>query len=287
MEVTAEQLKAAGVSEEMLAQLGAQGFKGQAWVLYDTVASASYLVGGLEPNIGQVNAIGSQNPAINAQGEMGFFDQGRTRNAPGVFYTNMDLDGQLSYGMEVWAIYLSTMFPTIRLWLDDGAGGFLSAFHRTTKLAEAILHYSSMAVRLGQEFDQILAPAHKYGSGGHLVSSDLVTNPQNSMPSRQSVLVLPEPIEMPRTQNLSVRVNLSAEALTTIGNNAAPGVGLSMANIAETLVDQGGNNVNIDVRELPYATQVGFIGRRIKRTQYGQVGGGKVQPPPGALNHTG
>ncbi|MFW5921026.1 MAG: hypothetical protein ACOCUS_04245, partial [Polyangiales bacterium] len=171
MYIDEQKLKEAGVTEEQIAALGAQGFKGQAWILYDTIASRSYLLGGDEPNLDQQFAIGSQAPAITRAGTMHWFDQGRTRNNPGVWYCNMDVNAQLSYGMEVHAIYLSVMFPTERLWLDDGAGGFVSAFHRVTKLAEAILHHSAMHVRLGQEFDQILAPAHKYGSGGHLIAS--------------------------------------------------------------------------------------------------------------------
>lgn len=273
MEITEQQLRDCGVPEEVIAAIGAQGFKGQPWLLYDTIAASSYLLGGIEPNIGQVFAIGTNGPAITQQGTMGFFDQGRTRSNPGVFYTNMDQQATLAYGMEVWAIYLSVMVPTIRLWEDDGAGGFASVFHRVTKLAEALLHFGAMHVRLGQEFDQILAPNSKFGGAGHLVSSDLLANPINGLPHRQHTMVLPEPIEMPRTQNLSVEIELAPEAQTLIGTSTAPGVGLSMPRIGETLVDAGGNNVAIDVADLPYATQVGLIGRRIKHTQYGQTAG--------------
>lgn len=275
MELSPQQLQAMGMTPAQVAALGAQGFKSQAWMLYDTVASQSFLIGGVEPNLGQVNALGTSGPAVNRQGELNYFDAGRTRNNPGVAYTNMDSNSTLAYGMEVWAIYCTVLFPSLRSLLDDGGGGLVVPFPRAVRLAEAIINHAVIAVRLGQEFDQVLAPSHKFGSGGAFVSgSDLVANPINGLPGRQNVMVLPEPIEMPRTQNLSVKQTLSPEAIAFLGNAAAPGVGLSLPPVTTTFLDGGGNAVAIDVPELPYAVQIGLIGKRIKHTQYGQTAGG-------------
>ena len=275
MELSREQLESMGVTPAQLTAVGAQGFKSQAWMLYDTVASKSFLVGGDEPNIGEQDAIGTNAPAISTAGEVGFFDQGRTKSNAGVFYTNMDVSGSLSYGMEVWGIYVTVLMPSLRLIEDDGAGGIIVPFPRVSRLGEALINGAVMSVQLGQEFEQILAPNHKFGSGGaYITGGDFLQNPVNGLPTRQNVMVLPEPIEMPRTQNIGCKMQLSGEALKFIGNGNDPGVGLSLPPVITTFTDAGGNAVQIDVAEMPFGLQVGLIGKRIKHVQYGQTAGG-------------
>src|SRR5262245_61847320 len=82
-------------------------FKSQPWILFDTVASSSFLFGST------VFQIGAQLPAIDAMGQMVFFNAPGRSTAATPVYTNLDQPGQLSYGMEVWAIYLHFMMPTM------------------------------------------------------------------------------------------------------------------------------------------------------------------------------
>ena len=83
-------------------------FKAQPWIVYDTVAAYSFLLG--EDRQG-LTAINAGDAAINARGEMLFFtSQGRTK-AKCPWYTNLELAGQLAYGFEAWQVYCELRMP--------------------------------------------------------------------------------------------------------------------------------------------------------------------------------
>ena len=147
-----------------------QQFKTQPWTLFDTVAAKSFLLGdGSADGL----AIGGQTPAISRAGEIIFFAGAGGRNqATMPWFTNMDLQGQLAYGMEVWQIYLAFYFPAFTptqnigydLTTDGGVPG-------TLKLMEAILNYGVLELDLGQE-DQTSWPCSRFGAGGGLTASN-------------------------------------------------------------------------------------------------------------------
>jgi len=248
---------------------GAQGFKGQPWVLYDTVAAWSFLAGDSSDD---GLAKGSRNPAVSAKGELAFFQE-RSRSAVGEAYTNLDQPGQLSYGMEVWGIYFAVMLPiTATFATDDGTGN--SVYHQMAKLAECLLNGAALLVDLGQE-EQTAFHALRFGAGGGLQiqGSNTILNVNNGEPFRQHMMVFPEPIEMPRTQNFVATLELSPEALDLIGTVATPGVGIPLPAISFVTTPFGeGTATTVTKRELPYMAQLGFVGRRVKKTQYGQLG---------------
>lgn len=253
-----------------------KNFKSQPWVLFDTVAAFSFLRGDTRP-IGL--AIGSQTPAISANGEIVFFQGGGRTQANYPWYTNLDISGQLSYGFEVWQIYLLIAFPVMGLGSSvdpnantapDGVG----AVSTTIRLAEAIINFGVLDFELGQE-NQTRWPLTRFGAGGglHLASTFLV-NPQNSEQQQANILGLPEPIEMPRTQNLAVKIRLAAEVLDLIGTVAAPGVGSPLLNqniVVDVIPGEPPTPVIVSRTPPPYAIQLGLKGRRIKNTQYGQI----------------
>ena len=94
---------------------------------------------------------------------------------------------------------------------------------------------------------------------------------------------LPEPIEMPRTQNLNAKIRIAAEALPIIGASGGTGVGSPL----QPYVYNTDNATSVNLPQLPFATQLGLVGRRVKKTQYGQIPGqtpGAMTPPaPGAI----
>jgi hypothetical protein len=241
-------------------------FKSQPWILYDTIVSTQFLLGAT------VNAIGSAGPAISSSGEMNFFNsQGRNR-AVMPWYTNQDLSGQLSYGLEVWQIYLSFQFPTFTPTqnqgydLSDNAG-----VPPTVKLAEAILNFGMLEMDLGQE-NQLAWPLTRFGAGGGLAvnAGTVAVTAQNSIPQNANVMKLPEPIEMPRTQNISAKIRLAPECFPLIGSPAAPGVGAALSPYQYGILT-GETPVVVPLAQLPFALQLGLVGRRIKKTQYGQI----------------
>jgi hypothetical protein len=241
-------------------------FKSQPWVLFDSIVSPSFLMGS------PVNAIGATTPAISSSGEMMFFNSpGRTRaNMP--WYTNLDTPGILSYGLEVWQIYLSFEFPAFPptqnvgfdLSLNPGVPG-------TIKLMEAILNFGALDMTLGQE-NQTVWPLSRFGAGGGLAMSASVAAVvgQNSQPQSMNVMKLPEPIEMPRTMNIDAKIRLAPEIFALIGNPVAPGVGSPLTpyiyGIATTEVP-----VDVPLAQPPFKIQLGLVGRRVKKTQYGQL----------------
>lgn len=242
-------------------------FKSQPWVLFDTVVARSFLLGDTTNGL----AVGSQTPAISSNGEIVFFAGGGRTTANLPWYTNLDLQGQLSYGFEVWQMYLFLAFPMGPLTLNNDFSEPVAALNLpnvppTVRLAEAIVNFGVLEFELGQE-NQTRWPLHRFGAGGGLhVNATGFANVQNSEQQQGNVLALPEPIEMPRTQNLNVKIRLAAEILALIGTVAAPGVGAALATVDYTI-----DTVATTLTLPPYAIQLGLKGRRIKNTQYGQI----------------
>jgi hypothetical protein len=241
-------------------------FKSQPWIVYDTVAAYSFLLG--EDRQG-LNAINTSGPAINARGEMLFFSStGRTK-AQCPWYTNLELVGQLAYGFEAWQVYCHFGFPP---WpadadLTDDAPSDVGNQSPPSLLAQILIQFSVLELTLGQE-PQMQFPLHKFGSGGGLYLSGASGGvvPQNSLPQAGNVLKLPEPIEFPRTQNVDAKIRIAPEVHAVIGSPASPGVGCAIAD-QKVLIGKDQN----EVPPLPYTVQVGLIGRRVKKTQYGQT----------------
>lgn len=249
-------------------------YKGQPWILFDTIVAKSFLVGDTSAD---GIAIGSNIPAINAQGEMIFFNAPGRNNSNTPWYCNLDQQATLSYGLEVWGAYLLLAFPTMPPVQNIGYD-FTSnpGVPGTVKLAEAILNFSVIELELGQE-NQTRFPATRFGAGGGLfVNSGTVTVlAGNAMPQGANVLVFPEPIEMPRTQNLAAKLRMSPAAMAIIGAPApgVPGVGTALSPYAYG-VSGGETPVVNNLAQLPFSVQLGLIGRRIKMTQYGQIPAG-------------
>jgi hypothetical protein len=243
-------------------------FKSQPWQLFDTIAARSFLLGDGTNGL----AIGSQVPAISANGEIIFFQSsGRTRaNMP--WYTNLDVAGQLAYGFQVWQIFVNIMFPLTPAGQSVDPQSLVGGVPGPTRLAEAILNFGVLSLNLGQE-DQIEWPLSRFGAGGGLAVVAGAGGPvaaTNSMPQSANVMKLPEPIEMGRTQNLSAKIKLAPEVFAIIGSVAAPGVGQPLSTYSYTTVlDEVPTVVQ---RQLPpFAIQLGLVGRRVKNTQYGQL----------------
>ena len=114
-------------------------------------------------------------------------------------------------------------------------------------------------------------PVHRFGAGGGYFQNGAfgVGVGQNAAPDNGNVLKLPEPIEIARTQNLTAKIRLAPEILATIGTNLAPGVGDPILPNYAYDSDKG----EVQLITPPYTVQVGLIGQRIKKTQYGQVPG--------------
>lgn len=246
-------------------------FKGQPWILFDTVASASFLLG--DPN---GLAIGTQTPAISRAGEIVFFSAGRNISSTPQL-TNMDVNAQLAYGMEIWQIYLMLAFPIVTPNQNDGFSAETDAgVAPTEKLAECLINYGILDMDLGQE-QQVSFPCTRFGSAGGLKISNSIASAsvQNSPPDNANILKLPEAIECPRTQNLRARIRIAPEAFPMIGTVAAPGVGSPRQPYAFTYLPEGPEPqpITVQLPELPYAVQLGLVGRRVKFTQYGQIPG--------------
>jgi hypothetical protein len=253
-------------------------FKSQPWVLFDTIASKSFLMG---DSTADGLAIGSQIPSISSAGEITFFQSsGRTR-ATMPWYTNLDVAGQLAYGLQVWQIYLNIVFPTMpnrATTIQDLAtvGPAQGPIPTTIRLAEAILNFGVLSMNLGQE-NQAEWPLSRFGAGGGLAlatggsgsgpGNGGMALASNSIPATANVMKLPEPIEMGRTQNLSAKIKLAPEVFDLIGSIAAPGVGSKLGNYFMELPGP----VLVNRAMMPFQVQLGFVGRRIKDTQYGQV----------------
>jgi hypothetical protein len=243
-----------------------ENYKSQPWVLYDTVASSSFLLGSA------VNAIGATTPAISEAGEITWFNSAGRTKALMPWYTNMDTPGRLAYGIEVWQVYVRLIFPTMPMVSSVNpnppvAAPTLLTVPPTTRLAEAILLHSVLEMELGQE-QQWQWPTSQFTAGGGLVdSASSTSNVNNGFQVNSNVMRLPEAIQMPNGQNIAARLRLSSEVRNLIGNVTSPGVG------APLLPQQVTTDAVPTVRGCtlpPYAIQLGLVGRRVKFTQYGQ-----------------
>lgn len=245
-----------------------QKFKSQPWVLFDTVASTSFLVGD------SVEAFGQNTPAISRAGEIDFFQSSSRLAASMPWYTNMDKPAQLSFGMEVWAIYVALLFPKVPSGATFGSAGELAtasdAFGPSSVqvLAAAIVNFGVLTIRLGQE-PQCDWPIHKFPQGGGYEGGAGFDSISNAIPAGANICRLPEPIEMPNMQNISAKIQLAPEAMLTIGNPLAVGAGGPLDPYVATTT--GESPITVDYP--PYAIQLGLVGRRIKETQYGQIAG--------------
>ena len=139
-------------------------FKSQPWIVFDTIAARSFLVGETRNTF---FAFGTNIPAINARGELIFFAAGRTEvSAP--WYTSTELVGQLSYGFEAWQVYLHLGLPGMPTAASNNPsegfnwGGEIPG---TMHLAKALINFGVLELDLGQE-EQLAFPCHRFGSGG-------------------------------------------------------------------------------------------------------------------------
>lgn len=244
-------------------------FKSQPWILFDSVVAKSFLLGDTSAN---GLAVGSQSPAVSAAGEIVFFNSTGRTTANYPWYTNFDVSGQLMFGLEVWQIYFQLAFPAMPLiasYTQDvpGAAPTLLNPPPTTRLAEAIVNFGVLEMNLGQE-NQLRWPLHRFGAGGGVRDNSNATSlVSNSDQQESNVLKLPEPIEMPRTQNLDAKIRLAPEVFALIGTVATPGVGAPLGT-ANYLVAAADTNA---LQLQPYMLQLGLVGRRVKKTQYGQI----------------
>lgn len=249
-------------------------FKGQPWIVFDSVVSPSFLIGENRPPF---FAIGTDGPAITRAGELIFFSAGRTR-AQLPWYTNLDLSGQLSYGFRAWGVYVHFGFPILAERQSPRPdSGVEFQLNHATILASLLINFGVLRLNLGQE-EQSDWPLHRFGSGGGVVTSGFGGGValQNAIPQAANVQKLPEPIEIPRTQNLDAKIRLAPEVFTTIGTNAIPGVGCPLGPAPDfgyelDIVGVDGKGREVELPWAPYLIQVGLIGERIKKTQYGQV----------------
>lgn len=248
---------------------GIPQYKGQPWILFDSVVSTSFLVGDTTHP-----AIGTNLPAISSIGEIIFFNAPGRNNSTTPYYTNLDVQSMLSYGLEVWGAYLIIQLPVMppvqNIGYDFTANPGVPG---TVKLAEAILNFSVIDLELGQE-NQTRFSTTRFGAGGGLsVNAGTVsTLAGNSLPENANVMKFPEPIEMARTQNLAAKIKLSPEAMAIIGTVAAPGVGQPMSPYLYG-ISGGEVPVTATLPQLPFKLELGLIGRRVKLTQYGQIPG--------------
>ncbi len=247
------------MADEQLGQ-----FKSQPWIVFDTVAARSYLLGEDRP---EFRAFGTPGPAITASGELLFFSAGRTQPVS-PWYTSTELVGQLSYGFEAWQVYVAFNMPPYPA-INQGAPGIGGTGFRSpvNALVQTILNFSVLQMKLGQE-EQMSWPLIRFGSGGgfYMTNSAGASSVQNGWPQEGNVIALPDAVMIARTQNVDAKILIAPEAHSIIGTNALPGVGTNLGDIAVEL-----ETGVVAVPELPFTIQVGLIGKRVKKTQYGQV----------------
>jgi hypothetical protein len=249
-----------------------KAFKSQPWMLFDTIAAHSFLIG--DPSQ-DAKAVGGDNPAISASGEIVFFQAGGRTRATMPWFTNLDVQGQLAYGLQVWQVALKLAFPAMQNAqnLDPNADDPVGV-PTTVRLAEAILNYAVLQLNLGQE-EQIEWPVTAFGAGGGLSiqgggGEGGISGVNNSQPQSMNVMKLPEPIEMVRTQNLSAKIRLAPQVFEIIGTAAAVGVGAPLAPYTFQINNEEPPDT-VSRRLPPYSIELRLIGRRVKATQYGQL----------------
>lgn len=250
-------------------------FKTQPWTLYDTVASHSFLLGDVD-----TPAIGSSDPAINGAGELVFFGAGRTKVSQPQL-TNFDKSGELSFGMWVYQIYLMLLMPLVRAEPNNNVPGEAAGMSGPDMLSQAIINWSAMILDLGQE-EQMHWPTHRFGAGGGLADQTVggttgsVSTPQNGLQVSINVLKLPEPIAMVKGDPVSARIKIAPFVHALIGTVAAPGVGWPLVDYKYSITvpaDPPEPPVVYDLPMPPFGVQLGLQGKRVKRTQYGQIPG--------------
>lgn len=254
-----------------MAEASPKSFKSQPWILFDDVVANSFLLGDTSSD---GLAQGTTIPAISANGEMVFFNAPGRNAASTPWFTNLDQQSTLSYGFEVWQIYVLFAFPafppTQNIGYDLSANAGVPG---TVKLMECILNYGVLELQLGQE-NQAMWPLTRFGAGGGLaLGNGLVTTvAQNSIPEGANVMKLPEPIEMPRTQNLYAKIRIPPVVFGMIGTVAAPGVGTKLSPYVYGTAG-GETPTEVSLAQPPFKVEIGLVGRRIKDTQYGQLPG--------------
>ena len=246
-----------------------QNFKSQPWILFDSVVANSFLMG---DSTSDGQAVGTTIPAISTAGEIIFFNAPGRNAASTPTLTNLDQQSTLSYGFEVWQIYVALQFPVMTP--NQNIGYDLSAnagVPGTVKLMECILNFGVLELQLGQE-NQALWPLTRFGAGGGLNvnAGTVAVVGSNAIPDGANVMKLPEPIEMPRTQNLYAKIKLAPQVFPMIGTVAAPGVGTKLSPYEYGVAD---TPTVVSVAQPPFKIELGLVGRRIKNTQYGQLPG--------------
>lgn len=253
--------------------------KKQPWCLFDTVVARSFLLGDDRPGVGL--ALGSQNPAITKKGEMLFLTaSGRNKNNNPEL-TNLDTGGIMSYGLELWGIYILFGVPIMPPIQNTGHDpDLLPGVATTIKLVEAMINYGLFTILVGQE-PQLEIPVERVGAGGGIsVTGNIALNhAQNSRPDAANFLRLPEPIFFPRTQVLAAKISLDPTVHDLIGKVASPGVGVPLDPYHMVYWDDPEGEAptphEVVLPQLPYMVRVGLMGNRVKETQYGALSEGK------------
>lgn len=252
-------------------------FKTQPWTLFDTIASESFLLGDTDNP-----AIGSPDPAINGNGEMVFFASSRTKSQQGQL-TNMDKSGELSFGMWVYQIYLILKMPPMLSKADNNAPDYMANMNISPvqMLCNALINWSVLSMQLGQE-NQMWWPTHRFGAGGGLADQTLggmpygISTQQNGLQRAENVLKLPEPIAMVKGDPLSAVISIHPIVRALLGTPGAPGVGAPLLPYVYSPWEgdpPAPPPMPYELPMPPFSIELGLQGKRVKRTQYGQVPG--------------
>lgn len=254
--------------------------KKQPWVIFDTIIARSLLLGDKRHDIGL--AEGTQQPAMTAKGEMLFLTASGRNKANNPEQTNLDVGGQMAYGLELWGVYILLGLPVLPPIQNTGHDPDLNpGVAPTIKLAEAIVNAGLFILSVGQE-PQLEIPVERVGAGGglHVTSNIALNQAQNSRPDAQNFLRLPEPIFFPRTQVLSAKISIDPTFHEMIGSVAAPGVGSPLDPYRFSywtgLDTPAEEQHNVSLPQNPYLIRVGLVGNRVKETQYGALPEGKT-----------
>lgn len=259
-------------------------FKKQPWIIYDTVAAHSFLIGDTSD---QGRAQGTQNPALNQNGEMIFFGVGGRDKANTPELTNMDAS-LLSVGLEIWKLGIEFKFPLMEGIHNTGFDpDLVPGVNGPTKLIESIVNWGIFSLDAGQE-EQMAWPLTSIGSAGGLWITDNVSimNGQNGPPDVDKGMRLPEPIAIERTQVLKAKIRVGPQAHNMIGTWAPAatranwGVGQPLENYLyySTPIPPSEDPTEHSLQQNPYAIQVKLWCQRVKREQYGAYDIGPAAP---------
>jgi len=244
--------------------------KKQPWVIFDTVSAKSFLLGDDRPGIGL--AQGSANPAVTRKGELLFLTSSGRNKSNNPELTNLDIGGQMAYGLELWGVYILIGFPIVQPVQNIGFDpDLLPGVAGTLKLAEAIINFGLFTLSVGQE-PQLEIPVERVGAGGGVAVTQNISNnlAQNSTPDSANFLRLPEPIFFPRTQVLAAKISLDPQVHELIGTVAAPGVGQPLSDYQYGIAN-GEQPTIVNLPQLPFMVRVGLVGNRVRATQYGAL----------------